>query len=188
VATKKNFYAHDIPELDDLIKRCNVILADLETKPRYRFKDLFERKKNYFELNGSQFKEIGFNYISDGETMKIYSDIQGVYIFYENNIPVYVGISRRISNRLRHHFIGNNHFQASLAFLKAREKWDSQNGLYKGLRRDFPFDDYRHEIQSQMMENFEIQIIPETCSFTRAMLEIMIASKYQVYWNSFETH
>src|SRR5687767_9963252 len=43
-------------------------------------------------------------------------DFSGCYVLVENNKPIYVGISRSVLARLRQHFTGKTHFDASLVY------------------------------------------------------------------------
>ncbi|MBK7443108.1 MAG: hypothetical protein IPI65_16820 [Bacteroidetes bacterium] len=84
-----------------------------------------------------------------------------MYIFYEEGAAKYAGISRKILNRLRNHFIGKDHFQASLVYLMARAEQDKK-GLFMKRKKDLEFHPYREQIQPLIREKWQIQIIPET--------------------------
>jgi len=50
------------------------------------------------------------------------SDFSGCYTLIEGSAPVYVGISRGVLARLRQHFLGKTHFDASLAYAIAKRR------------------------------------------------------------------
>ena len=49
-------------------------------------------------------------------------DFSGCYVLIENNKPIYVGISRSVLARLRQHFTGKTHFDASLVYAIAQRR------------------------------------------------------------------
>ncbi|MDL1862637.1 excinuclease ABC subunit C [Betaproteobacteria bacterium PRO7] len=48
------------------------------------------------------------------------SDFSGCYVLLEGALPIYVGISRSVLARLRQHFLGRTHYDASLAYAIAK--------------------------------------------------------------------
>ncbi len=52
--------------------------------------------------------------------LKIVEDFPGCYVLLDDDIPYYVGISKKVITRLQQHVKGHNHFSASLAFKMAK--------------------------------------------------------------------
>jgi predicted GIY-YIG superfamily endonuclease len=105
------------------------------------------------------------------------NEVKGLYIFYENNIPIYVGISRTILKRLRHHFLEKKHNEATLVYLMLRHDHDETHGLYFGERAALPnFDMERGVLQEQMRKDWKIAIIPENDNYKMYFSEIYLAS------------
>jgi GIY-YIG catalytic domain len=49
-------------------------------------------------------------------------DFSGCYVLVEKDEPIYVGISRSVLSRLRQHFTGKTHFDASLVYAIAQRR------------------------------------------------------------------
>ena len=49
-------------------------------------------------------------------------DFPGCYVLMDGERPIYVGISRGVLSRLRQHFTGKTHFDASLAYAMAQRR------------------------------------------------------------------
>ena len=95
----------------------------------------------------------------------------------------------RTPAKTKQHFYGELHNQATLAYLIAREKFKNRNGKeYTGARNDFPFDNYRDDIQMNMRNSFKILIQPTKDNFELYFKEIYYSCYYKPYWNTFETH
>ena len=118
------------------------------------------------------------------EKVKNENELQGLYVFGEFNkengkiIPVYIGISRTIIRRLRQHVWGKNHNEATFAYLKARN-----NKKYN--------DDSKHEfikLEQEEIKKYHFMVIPEKNYYDMYFMEVYIAGKLKIYWNSFKTH
>lgn len=184
----KNFYEDLIPNADILYTEAIESINNYLETPKYYFKELFTLKNDYYETNLPIFESIGLNNTKVPKSDKPMNEIQGLYVFYEDNHAKYVGISRKIINRLRNHFIGKDHYSASLVYLMARAEEDELNGMFTKRRSDLDFEKYRNKIQPKIRETWQIQIIPETNSYKRALMEILLACRLQTEWNSFDTH
>lgn len=182
-----NFNEEIIPDTNTLYREAMATINAGLQNDKYYFNQLFTEKNGYYETNFQLFDQMGIYNTLNPKTKKPAKEIQGLYIFYEGGAAKYAGISRKILNRLRNHFIGKDHFQASLVYLMARAEEDKK-GLFMKRRKDLEFHPYREQIQPLMREKWQIQIIPETDSFKRALLEILVACELKTQWNSFETH
>ena len=185
---KLNYLDELIPEYKQLLSLVGNSLYEIESITNYTFNELFlKHERGFFERNQQIFNKVGYN-TKQKEQDKKYNEIKGLYIFYENENPIYVGISRKLIRRLRNHFLGKSHFEASLVYLIARDQYDSTKGIYMKTRKEFPLEDYRDDIQKRMMNTWKIGIYPETNSYKLYLLKIAVACKLGTKWNSFETH
>lgn len=184
----KNFNEELITNADVLYTEAIQSINTSVLTPKYYFNELYTLKTDYYETNLPIFESIGLNNTIEPISDKPIKEIQGLYVFYEDNHAKYVGISRKIINRLRNHFIGKDHYSASLVYLMARAEEDELNGLFTKQRSELDFEKYRNKIQPKIRETWQIQIIPETNSYKRALMEILLACMLQTEWNSFDTH
>ena len=183
-----NYLEERIPSIETLQKKAEEVLNSVSIREKYAFNELFQRQDSgEYYRNNVLFNEVGYNTKSKKER-KENNEIKGIYLFFEDNIPVYVGISRGILRRLKNHFLGKSHFDASLAYLIARDKYDKEIEVYMGERSKFPFDKYVPAIQSEMIENWTISIIPTLDSYEMYFIEFYLACELKTKWNTFETH
>ncbi|MEQ8472496.1 MAG: hypothetical protein RIC35_14980 [Marinoscillum sp.] len=197
-----NYAYEEIPSRAELIDKCNLWVEKALNLPKYSFSELFkevpikgktENHRNlaiWGELYNNWSKE---SYDAEGSPLhlnKPKNEVKGIYIFYENGTPVYTGISRKIVQRLRNHFTGTTHFQATLAYLILRDQHDkSPNGLYKEKREKLPeFINHRPTLQEQMKKDWKIAILPISCNYELYVTEVLLACELRTKWNSFETH
>ena len=120
-------------------------------------------------------------------------EIKGIYVFAEeiNGLakPFYVGMSQTIIRRLRQHVFGTGHNQATLAYLMARNEYNSiENKQYSGTRQDLQyFDRHRERYQSEIRTaRFAIKEIDD--DYLMYMAEVFTACHFRCRWNTFETH
>lgn len=189
----KNYQEEPIPDFQEITNEILDSMKELSKYKKYRFDELFSaHPKGGYNTNRKLLKEeIGFNaWLNDADKDKgkAQNEIQGLYIFYEDDVPVYVGISRKLIRRLRNHFLGKSHFEASLVYLMARHDYDNNIAFYKGTRANFPFDNYRPKLQQKMQEHWTISIIPELNHHKLYYLEFAIACELKTKWNAFMTH
>ncbi|WP_326937025.1 GIY-YIG nuclease family protein [Flavobacterium sp. PL11] len=117
---------------------------------------------------------------------KCNNELKGLYIFGEMNSnkqiePIYIGISRTIFRRLSQHSRGNNHNQASLAYLQAK----INSGHVKGRMH---LDLAMLKREQELIKNYFLVVIPETEDYDLYFMEVYIAGRLQTKWNSFKTH
>lgn len=183
-----NYLDEKIPDYKLISTSIIEILAKIRPSRQYSFDELFSlHPKGFYEKNYQEFEKIGFNSRLN-EKDKKENEIKGLYIFYKNENPVYTGISRKLIRRLRNHFLGKSHFEASLVYLIARDNYDKTYGTYMKTRNEFPFDDYRENIQKSMIDTWKISIFPEEDNYKLHLLELAVSCEFETKWNSFETH
>lgn len=199
----KNYADEAIPCPMELVKEVEVLAPKIDELRKYSFSELFIETKNvggaeYYRNNSIWQEKIGYNNWDKNEFEELKkaegerrskNEVKGLYILYDDNKPVYVGISRSILKRLKNHFLGKMHNEATLLYLMLRDEHDQAHGLYTGKREDLPiFKEKRESKQEQMRINWKIAIIPETDNYKMHFFEIYLSSYLKTKWNSFETH
>lgn len=183
---EKNYQNIEIPDFFQLTKDVTAQVQELDQLNRYKFGDLFIQRHNYFDRNSKTWaKDIVYNTKLKDSDKKL-NEVQGVYVFFEDCSPVYAGISRKLQKRLRHHFLGKKHTEASLAYLMARHEYDiTHQEIFMKERKDFPFSKYRIDIQKEMQDKWEVVIIPMVDYYKMYFLEYAIAVHWKCKWNAF---
>ncbi|MDA3939568.1 MAG: GIY-YIG nuclease family protein [Spirochaetia bacterium] len=117
-------------------------------------------------------------------------EIKGLYAFKDsNNKLVYIGISQTIIRRMRQHFYGKIHNEATLVYIQAKNKYrEIHNEVYTGERKDFDFEKYGYPIQEEIRNNYRVLIQPISNNFELYYSEIFYSCVYKPFWNTFETH
>ena len=117
---------------------------------------------------------------------------KGVYVFYENLKPIYVGRSQSIPKRiLAHSRPSSGHNSATFAFLLAKEvakKLNHDTNLTrKNLQENAIFNQIYLE-QKQRVSNMKIKSIEVNDPDTQAIFEIYASRKLKTKYNDFATH
>lgn len=182
----RNYNNEIIPNFNNLIRDFESIKKKINDVPVYKFSDFYKETENKCLTKKSDIENKSRFNSRRSSRSKNQNEIKGVYIFYNGKgKPVYAGISRTILRRIKQHFLGVEHNQASLAFLIARTEYGLE---YNGQRRHFPFDIHRKKIQSEMKNNWGIKIIPIDDNYLLYFCEIILSCELKTYWNTFETH
>lgn len=116
----------------------------------------------------------------------------GIYLFYDDVQPLYVGRTNNLQKRLQYH-TRNNHNQATFAFLLARHETRNLKASYqpKGSRKDLlsdpafrlAFDQARARIRSMT-----VQWVEETDPIRQTILEVFTAFQTKAKYNDFDNH
>lgn len=117
---------------------------------------------------------------------------KGIYVFYENSKPIYVGRSRNLRARtLNHSRPSSSHFSASFAFLLARQKTDclrsKDSRSRKQLEKDPKFLAVFKE-QKERIARMKIKAVEIEDPNTQAIFEIYCSEKLHTPHNDFDTH
>ena len=112
----------------------------------------------------------------------------GVYVFYENGDPLYVGRSNNIRDRIRSHGADSSRrYSATFALKLLREDLDYPAGTAKEIEEGHG-EEYRKQRQRVRSMTFRAVPIPDQLEQTLfeiyAILELGTDSKY----NDFDTH
>ena len=115
---------------------------------------------------------------------------KGVYVFFEDNKPIYVGRSNRLRKRLKEHSQrSSDHYSATLAFRIAKQntstlqKKQTNEQLMKN--RDFVEE---FEAAKDRIARTKIRFIEIEDPIDQAMFEIYAALALNTRYNDFGTH
>lgn len=115
------------------------------------------------------------------------SDFSGCYVFIENGKPIYVGISRRVLARLRQHFTGKTHFDASLVYAMAQRRRQTQ-----GKRSEVMNIPEFREVFAAMQGNLrlvQVSFVQIENPLELYLFEAFAAIELSTHeWNTFRTH
>lgn len=121
---------------------------------------------------------------------------KGIYIFYENDVPIYVGRSNRIVKRLNEHGKANStHFSASFAFLLAKYsakesklEFKDEDGkkLTRGKLQDI--DSFGFKIQKERVAKMRFKAIQIDEPNFQAVFEIYASMQLNTFYNKFDNH
>lgn len=120
--------------------------------------------------------------------------LRGIYLFSENDVPLYVGRTRKLSQRLRQHCgSGSTENQSVFAFKLARGLHGAVKASYAGdgtrkkLMENHEFKAH-FDISKQRLRRMEIRWVEEGDPLRQAVLEIYVAVVLKTPYNDFETH
>ena len=122
---------------------------------------------------------------------------KGVYVFYEDGKPVYVGrvgsnSQQTVRQRIRQHTIpSSGHNQATFAFRLLQEELGLPVGHESDMTRPEFAEKYKAEFseQKQRVSNMEVRVVEVTDSLVQAVFEIYAALTLgTTQYNRFDTH
>ncbi|GAA4033252.1 hypothetical protein GCM10022409_16930 [Hymenobacter glaciei] len=124
---------------------------------------------------------------------RIPKDTAGIYAFYHNDQPVYVGRTRDLRRRLGEHGrVGSTHYSASFAFLRARRAAEAKGHVLTGKSRAELSDD--KEIfkpffvsEKAVVASMAVRWVVVDDAVTQALLEVYAALALETEFNSFVT-
>jgi hypothetical protein len=121
------------------------------------------------------------------QTLHLPDDFSGCYVLLEDVKPVYVGISRRVLARLRQHFRGKTHFDASLAYAIAKKERPTAGARTQVMGDEQfkqAFDGAQEYLRGLHVAFVEIDNPVELHVFEAYAAMTLGTSK----WNTFRTH
>ncbi len=117
---------------------------------------------------------------------------KGVYVFYENSKPIYVGRSRNIPNGiLIHSRPSSGHNSASFAFLLAKEEALNSGHDIGLIRAKLEKESFFKEIfsdEKNRVAKMRIKAIRIENPETQAIFEIYASKTLKTRYNDFDTH
>jgi hypothetical protein len=118
----------------------------------------------------------------------------GIYVFFENDRPLYVGRSGRLRQRLQQHCRpSSGHNSAPFAFRLAREATGRTEASYgtKGsraeLERDPAFSQAFADARARV-RRMRVRFVAEPRALQQTLLEVYVAVALETPYNDFETH
>ena len=117
---------------------------------------------------------------------------KGIYVFYENECPIYVGRSNRIKERLQEHSRpSSTHTSATFAFNLAKEAAikkgiDVNNKSRVNLERDSAFSNLYTEAKERVSK-MSIKVIKIDDPIIQTVFEVYASIKLKTF-NEFDTH
>jgi hypothetical protein len=118
--------------------------------------------------------------------------MQGVYLFSEVGIPLYVGRSNNIPKRYKAHLSGSEN-QAAFAFILACNDFGRLKASYRkensrrALMTDPTFCGYFNAAK-QRIRSMEFRAVEETDQTSQTLLEVYCAVVLETKYNDFGTH
>jgi len=182
----KNYSSEVIPDISELVYNAENTLKSLESNSPIKIKGSIVNSKGEYigKIYFSNQSKNSYSYKSINE-----NDFSGLYIFYNKTLPVYVGISGTIIRRLKYHLFGLKENESSLVYLIANEKYQFKYGIeHNGQRKDFPFDEFRLQIQSEIISKWSFKYFPIENGYQLSFSEIYVACALKTRWNTFKTH
>lgn len=116
------------------------------------------------------------------------NDFKGLYIFYHNSRPFYVGISKGVIGRICQHVKGNTHNNSTLAYKIGLIKYEYEKGEpYEGEREDFDFVSHVEPIKQFLLKQ-KIAFLPISNDEELFLFEVYCSMQLKTRFNDFETH
>ncbi|RWC25220.1 MULTISPECIES: hypothetical protein [unclassified Mesorhizobium] len=115
----------------------------------------------------------------------------GVYVFFEDGVPVHVGRTRNLQGRLRGH-TAKTHYSASFAFKRARRLLErtatyTAEGSRLALSRE---DVFRAEFyrQIELVKLMNVRFVDVADPVAQYLLELYAHLEYGLLLDEFDTH
>ena len=135
----------------------------------------------------SRFNRYGVGVATLVSELGVEKDFPGCYLLIDVDTPIYVGISKKILNRLRQHVRGNTHFDASLAYRIASAKYP-HNYTRQQAMEDTKFRTEFNKAQ-EMIQGFDVAFVEIDNPLVLYVFEPFCAMRFRTgKWNTFETH
>ena len=114
----------------------------------------------------------------------------GIYVFYKDEIPLYVGRTGSLKARLKQHGCKNsNHFSASFALILAK-KLALANGVNcNSNRKDLAADaEFKFKEAKEAVSLMQFRYVEITDSIAQTLFEVYAALELNTPHNSFDPH
>ena len=169
------------------IDDCEHSFSDLtKTVLPAHFARLEEAMKHPWEA--SKFSEPRLGPASLAKGLELASDFSGCYVLLEGETAVYVGISRKVLQRLRQHMLGKDHFAASLAYAMAKKGHALTLGTRKKAMEDVDFAD-AFKASQEYLRGLSVAVVAIENPLELYVFEAYAALELKTAdWNTFRTH
>lgn len=119
--------------------------------------------------------------------LQLSGDFSGCYVFIEIGEPIYVGISRGVLARLRQHFTGTTHFDASLVYAIAQRRVPTP-GKRSDVMKNPRFKE-AFAVAQQYLRSLEVAFVQIENALELYVFEAYAAMELKTHqWNTFRTH
>lgn len=118
---------------------------------------------------------------------------KGIYVFYENGSPLYVGRTNRMRDRLKEHGRqSSGHNKAPFAFNIAKNEANKLGLNVNGSRKDLgnkPEFIFLFQSAKQRVSEMSVRVIPIDDQIIQTLFEVYAAIALgTLYYNSFDNH
>ncbi|TVY01492.1 GIY-YIG nuclease family protein [Paenibacillus cremeus] len=157
-----------------------------------KFKELLQSPTYLVSHFGVKFK--GVASIIKQLKLPFESDFKGLYVFYENDKAIYVGISKNVLKRLRQHVKCEKQSESSFAYLLTLEHAKQNNiTIPVGTReermnsKEF-YELFNSTVRARLLD-MKVKFIEINCDVSLYLSEVYFAMELNTdKFNSFETH
>jgi len=117
---------------------------------------------------------------------------KGIYVFYENEKPIYVGRSNRMKDRIQEHGRKSSyHNTATFAFILAKKITNEQGIDIKknrdALESDSTFSDIFIK-QKERVSRMNVRVIEINDPIIQTIFEVYVSMELNTEYNDFDTH
>ena len=138
-------------------------------------------------IHMSMFAKKGVGKATALKMLNLQKDFPGCYVLIEKKVPIYVGISRGVIQRLIQHVKGRTHYDATLAYRLA-----SENKIH-GLQREAAMRDpeFKNEFNraKDYLKSLDVAFIEIENDLELYLFEVYCSMDLKtVKWNTFRTH
>jgi len=135
------------------------------------------------------------DYIKDGwlrtyntKKGKEKEDFKGIYVFYTNEKPFYIGISKSVVDRVNQHLKGGSHNSSSMAFSIGKVLFEIKHEIpFEETRKAFQFEKYVRPVQD-FLKKQRVSFLHVENDEELYLFEVYCAMKFGCELNKFETH
>lgn len=117
---------------------------------------------------------------------------QGIYVFYEDNKPIYVGRSKNFRQRFKQHSqMSSNHNSATFAFIIAKHDAEKKNIDLNKTRDELQVDpDFLPFFKNakERVSEMKIKVIDIENPIEQTLFEVYAALELKTPYNDWETH
>jgi hypothetical protein len=136
---------------------------------------------------GSRFADPVIGPRTLARNLGLQQDFSGCYVLLEGETAKYVGISRKVLSRLRQHFRGKTHFDASLAYSVAQRKVPTEGRRSEVMAKP-AFQDAFQEAQ-RYLQGLSVAYVDIENPLELYVFEAYAAMALGTFeWNTFRTH
>lgn len=119
--------------------------------------------------------------------LKLPGDFSGCYVLVEKGRPIYVGISRSVLARLRQHFTGKTHFDASLVYAMAQRRLPTSGKRAEAMNQ--PQFQREFEAAQKYLHSLQVAFVEIQNPLELYVFEAYAAIELCTHeWNTFRTH